>query len=387
MSRWKITAVLVLCLLLTGCSWPDGNYVSVTRHHEQRQSSQNDVITASNYLELMDALEEMIAEGAEVAAVNVAQYPAGALENGMQMAIRHAKDNFPMGAYAVEDIQYELGTTSGEPALSISITYRHSRTEILRIRHVKDLSEAESVVADVLEGYESSIVLLVENYFERDFTQFVQDYAGEHPQTVMETPQVTEGIYGSGQGRVVELIFTYQTSRDSLRRMQSQVQPVFDSASLYVSGDGEERQKYSQLYAFLMERFDYKIETSITPAYSLLRFGVGDSRAFATVYAAMCRSAGLECLTVTGTRSGEPWVWNIVLDGGRYYHVDLLRCNEMGRYQEYTDSEMGNYVWDYSAYPACNEVVAVETAPVTEAAEGMEPITPEEKVEKLKIRA
>lgn len=382
MSRWKITAVLVLCLLLTGCSWPDGNYVSVTRHHEQRQSSQNDVITASNYLELMDALEEMIAEGAEVAAVNVAQYPAGALENGMQMAIRHAKDNFPMGAYAVEDIQYELGTTSGEPALSISITYRHSRTEILRIRHVKDLSEAESVVADVLEGYESSIVLLVENYFERDFTQFVQDYAGEHPQTVMETPQVTEGIYGSGQGRVVELIFTYQTSRDSLRRMQSQVQPVFDSASLYVSGDGEERQKYSQLYAFLMERFDYKIETSITPAYSLLRFGVGDSRAFATVYAAMCRSAGLECLTVTGTRSGEPWVWNIVLDGGRYYHVDLLRCNEMGRYQEYTDSEMGNYVWDYSAYPACNEVVAVETAPVTEAAEGMEPVTPEEKVEK-----
>lgn len=382
MSRWKITAVLVLCLLLTGCSWPDGNYVSVTRHHEQRQSSQNDVITASNYLELMDALEEMIAEGAEVAAVNVAQYPAGALENGMQMAIRHAKDNYPMGAYAVEDIQYELGTTSGEPALSISITYRHSRTEILRIRHVKDLSEAESVVADVLEGYESSIVLLVENYFERDFTQFVQDYAGEHPQTVMETPQVTEGIYGSGQGRVVELIFTYQTSRDSLRRMQSQVQPVFDSASLYVSGDGEERQKYSQLYAFLMERFDYKIETSITPAYSLLRFGVGDSRAFATVYAAMCRSAGLECLTVTGTRSGEPWVWNIVLDGGRYYHVDLLRCNEMGRYQEYTDSEMGNYVWDYSAYPACNEVVAVETAPVTEAAEGMEPVTPEEKVEK-----
>lgn len=382
MSRWKITAVLVLCLLLTGCSWPDGNYVSVTRHHEQRQSSQNDVITASNYLELMDALEEMIAEGAEVAAVNVAQYPAGALENGMQMAIRHAKDNYPMGAYAVEDIQYELGTTSGEPALSISITYRHSRTEILRIRHVKDLSEAESVVADVLEGYESSIVLLVENYFERDFTQFVQDYAGEHPQTVMETPQVTEGIYGSGQGRVVELIFTYQTSRDSLRRMQSQVQPVFDSASLYVSGDGEERQKYSQLYAFLMERFDYKIETSITPAYSLLRFGVGDSRAFATVYAAMCRSAGLECLTVTGTRSGEPWVWNIVLDGGRYYHVDLLRCNEMGRYQEYTDSEMGNYVWDYSAYPACNEVVAVETAPATEAAEGMEPVTPEEKVEK-----
>ena len=45
-----------------------------------------------------------------------------------------------------------------------------------------------------------------------------------------------------------------------------------------------------------MERYDYRIETSITPAYSLLRHGVGDSRAFAVVYAAMCQQAGLECL-------------------------------------------------------------------------------------------
>ena len=72
------------------------------------------------------------------------------------------------------------------------------------------------------------------------------------------------------------------------------MKPVFESAVLYVSGDGAEKQKFSQLYAFLMERFDYKVETSITPAYSLLRHGVGDSRAFATVYAAMCRLAGLE---------------------------------------------------------------------------------------------
>ena len=135
--------------------------------------------------------------------------------------------------------------------------------------------------------------------------------------------------------------------------MQSQVQPVFDSASLYVSGEGEDYQKFSQLYAFLMERFDYKFDTSITPAYSLLRHGVGDCRAFATVYAAMCRSAGLECITVTGTRSGEPWTWNIILDDGCYYHVDLVRSNLAGQFRELTDSEMRTYVWDYSEYPEC----------------------------------
>ena len=159
---------------------------------------------------------------------------------------------------------------------------------------------------------------------------------------------------------MLELIFTYQTSRDSLRRMQTQVQPVFDSAALYVSGEGEDYQKLSQLYGFLTERFDYKFETSITPAYSLLRHGVGDSRAFATVYAAMCRGAGLECMTVTGTRAGEPWTWNIVMDNGCYYHVDLLRSNAVGQFRTYTDSQMSNYVWDYSDYPACVGIAAEE---------------------------
>ena len=192
-----------------------------------------------------------------------------------------------------------------------------------------------------------------DSYEQMDFGQIVRDYAMDHPQNVMETPQVTSEVYGIGQTRVVELTFAYQTSRDSLRTMQSQVQPVFDSAVLYVSGEGSQSQKYSQLYAFLMERFDYTVETSITPAYSLLRHGVGDSRAFATVYAAMCRAAGLDCIVVTGTRSGDPWVWNIICQDDVYYHVDLLRCNENGRFRRLLDEDMAGYVWDYSAYPRC----------------------------------
>ncbi|MBQ8622238.1 MAG: transglutaminase domain-containing protein [Oscillospiraceae bacterium] len=370
MKRNILIPALALCLLLTGCGWMERSYLSVTPHREQRQSSQTDVIAAGNYLELLEALESIIAAGTEVAAINVAEYPEDAVEHGIERAVLYAMKNDPIGSYAVEGILYELGTNSGQPALSLNIAYRHNRSEIQRIRDVVDMEAAEAEIADALEGYDASIVLLVEKYATKDFTQFVHDYADLHPETVMEAPQVTENVYGTGRDRVVELIFTYQTSRDSLRRMQSQVQPIFDSASLYVTGDGEDHQKFSQLYAFLMERFDYKVETSITPAYSLLRHGVGDSRAFATVYAAMCRSAGLECMTVTGTRAGEPWTWNIVLDDGQYYHVDLLRSSEQGKFREYTDDSMGSYVWDYSDYPKCNgENVAEETTEPTETAE------------------
>ena len=356
----KWICVLALSLMLSGCSWANQSFVSVEPHREQRQSQQTDVAEASNYLQLLQALEHFIASGTEVAAVKVPNYPQEGIEHGMNRAVTHCLQNDPIGSYAVEGIAYELGSSNGVPAVSFNISYRHNRSEIQRIRKAADTEAAERIVSEALKGYEPGIVILVEEFGKRDFTQFVKDYAESNPQMVMEIPQVTQNSFGTGKDRVVELIFTYQTSRDALRRMQTEVKPVFDAASLYVSGEGEDFQKFSQLYGFLMERFDYKFETSITPAYSLLRHGVGDSRAFATVYAAMCRSAGLECMTVTGTRSGEPWTWNIVLDNGGYYHVDLLRSNAGGQFREYTDAELGNYVWDYSGYPACDGAVVEE---------------------------
>ena len=260
-------------------------------------------------------------------------------------------------------------------AVAVSISYRHGAMEIRTIREVSGSGEAADEIVKALNNFDAGVVLLVDDYVTMDVTQLVRDHAEKHPEAVMETPQVMAAAYGAGSSRVVEVTFTYQTGRDALRQMQSQVKPVFDAASLYVSGDGEDHQKLSQLYAFLMERFDYKIETSITPAYSLLRHGVGDSRAFATVYAAMCRLAGLECMTVTGTHAGEPWTWNIVLDAGHYYHVDLLRCSELGGYREFTDQEMSGYVWDYTAYPECP---AASTAPAAETGAAHETEKPTE---------
>lgn len=385
-----IPLVLLLSLLLSGCSWMSNSYVSVKPHQEQEQSGQLEVVVASDYLDLIYALEEMIETGTESGIINVADYPQDALEGGMMVAMRYAMESFPLGAYAVKEINYEVGNNSGMPAVAVTIAYRHSRAELQKIRHLITMNDADLVVAEALNGYAVSVVLLVENYYTVDFTQLVQDYAEAHPESVMETPQVTMGVYGRGDTRVVELTFTYQTGRDSLRQMQNQVKPVFEAASLYVSGDSADYQKYSQLYAFLMERFDYTIETSITPAYSLLRHGVGDSRAFATVYASMCRGAGMECEIVTGTRSGEPWTWNIVNDDGNYFHVDLLRCNEIGDFREFSDNDMSGYVWDYSAYPECPVVyvteeeqppVSAETEPTEETSETTEPTQTEEPTE------
>ena len=41
-----ILLLLALSLLLTGCSWLDGSYVSVTPHREQQQTIQTGAVSA-----------------------------------------------------------------------------------------------------------------------------------------------------------------------------------------------------------------------------------------------------------------------------------------------------------------------------------------------------
>lgn len=353
MKGRMICVVLIVSMLLSSCSWMGGSYVSVTPHREQLSGVQSDSLTAATYSELRSLLSELTEAGAESAVIYVPEYDQNDLEQGMEDAVRYITDILPLGAYAIDKVEYEIGTSAGQPAISVSISYIHGRSELRRIRQAEDMEAAEAIIVEALADCDDSVVIHVHNYSEVDLVQLVADYAAEEPDVVMEIPDVAIGLYPEqGTRRVVELKFTYQTSRDTLRSMQTQVKRVFESAALYINQNAAEEQKYTQLYTFLTERFDYQIETSITPSYSLLAHGVGDARTFAMVYAAMCRSAGLDCRMVSGTRSGEAWYWNLICVEGSYYHVDLMESRAAGQFAKLTDDEMSGYVWDYSAYPA-----------------------------------
>ena len=351
MKKRLMLLAAALCLLLCGCDWMDGSYLSITPHQEQNSGTQNQDISATNYLELRTVLEELVDSGTESAVINVAGYRQELVQEGIANAVLYAAERYPLGAYAVDQITYEVGTGGGQPAISVSISYIHGRSEIRKIKNAANMQKAQELITGAMEDCSDSLVVWVKNYQATDFVQVAEDYMKENPDVIMELPQVAVGIYpDAGSSRILEVKFTYETSRESLRQMQQQVRRVFASAALYVNSDATEAQKYAQLYTFLMERSDYEIQTSITPAYSLLRHGVGDCEAFAAVYAAMCRQAGLDCQVVSGTKDGQSWHWNIIKENDVYYHVDLLRCNESGRFLRLSDADMQGYVWDYSAY-------------------------------------
>lgn len=358
----NVCLILVLALAMScgGCAWMEGSYQSIRPHQVGYSREDGDMDLISSYSELRTAVTAMIDGGMEEKVFTLYDYPEEELRRDMENLIRYARDTYPVGAWAVSEISYEYG----QYLMSVQIDYRRGKADIDRIYTVRGISGAKEALDAALTGCADSLVLQITEYRDTDFVQYVEDFADLNPQTVMELPQVTAQVWPqSGTVRIVEFQFSYQTSRESLRDMQSQVRPVFSSARLYVPSEADDETKLSQLYSFLMERFDYTVQTSMTPSYSLLLHGVGDSRAFAQVYAAMCRQSGIEAMTVSGTRNGESRFWNIVRKGEEYCHVDLLECARVGYFQTLGDGQMSNYVWDYSAYPACGVAPATETEP------------------------
>ena len=342
---------LAVALLLTGCSWLDGEYNSVKPHSSPSTKLSDDIVTVSDYNELKDALVEMVTSGKQQSTFYIAGFDLEDVDQYMNTAIMHMFQNSAVGAYAVEDVTFEGGTSGGISAVSVEVKYLHGRQEILRIKNVTNMDGVKAMIRFAVNNCDTSVVIHVDQYEELDVELFVQEYANANPHLCMEVPQVTATTYPErGKERVLEVSFTYKTGRDALRSMQNMVTPIFSAAELYVQGSESESQKYEQLYAFLMERFDYQIETSITPAYSLLRYGVGDSKAFAMVYSIMCQNAQLECQMVSGTRNGEAHYWNLIRFDGVDYHVDLLASNEAGEFTVMLPEEMTGYVWDYSLY-------------------------------------
>ena len=355
----KILALLMLlCLLLSGCSyWMNGSYSSVKPHKEPAYQTEKPAVPVANYEEMVGALEFILATGAEDGVLSLRYEQEETARADLDRAISVLCKTNPFAAYGVETIDYSLGSGGGRNAASIQISYLPSRVRADKIQRVQSPADAKQIIGECLDNCDAGVVLYLENPEQADYDQMVADYALAYPQKVIETPEVTVSLYPEdGPKQIVEIKFSYQTSRAQLRTLQNRVAPVFTSASQYVTGDWTTTQKAQRLYDFLMNRYDYNIQTSITPAYSLLLHGVGDSRAFAVVYGAMCRQAGLDGHVVTGTRDGASWVWNAVRIDGGYYYIDLLRCDEKDSFRLYTQAEMTNYVWDYSAYPVAEEI-------------------------------
>ena len=154
MPRRILSLILFLSLMLSGCSAISGSYVSITPHQVQYKSPEIEVASASSYSQLRDVMEGIVSAGIESATIQVSDYPSQQVERGMLQACRYIREMFPMGAYNVSDIGYELGTHMGKPAIAVSIQYRHRQSEIQQIHNIEQSTDAEPAIGLALAKLE-----------------------------------------------------------------------------------------------------------------------------------------------------------------------------------------------------------------------------------------
>ena len=98
----KRILILMLCftLLLSGCTWLDGEYHSVKPHASDGNKLSDDAVTVSDYIELRDALLEMVTTGRQQRTFYISSCDLDNVDQYMTAAIMHVTQKSAIGAYA-----------------------------------------------------------------------------------------------------------------------------------------------------------------------------------------------------------------------------------------------------------------------------------------------
>lgn len=346
----RLLCIIMLILLLGGCS--DDSYLSV-RPHDSPRTVVTDTITVENYAQLRNTIVQQV--DLHVTQFSMMTYSYfGDVEQDLENAVSYVRNRYPIGAYTVRTLSYDLEQVASYYRISVRISYSHNTWELEQINEIR-MDNLPEAIGEALGSSDTHQVLMISAYRDTDFQSYCDNYAARNPEKVMQAPTVTYRIWpDSGSVRIVELDYAYKHTRYELQQMQKQVDEILDAAVIYVSYGRSDAEKAELLHTFLSERFIYQSGQTDTPAYAMLCQGISDSQTYAEIFRTVCQQVGMECYAVDGLKDGNLYKWNIINLDGSYYHADPYAAELQGLMQLplYTDADMTNYVWDTEQYPA-----------------------------------
>lgn len=384
--------LLALCLLLTGCRGIynrlfKNEYLSLSEHdapfalrettEAPTEAAEPSTPAAGDYYQMRSILTSFVTSGVEHGEILLTDYD-GDVEQDLKRVVRFLTTQDPICAYAVDFVSYERFESEKGWRICFNMVFRRSTGEIASIEPVRGNETAVRRMREALLQQQSSLTLQVSGYTEQDFAELLENYCIQHPYEIVEPPRISVSVYPqSGNVRVVEVHYVYNNDRETLRGMRMEAEAVFNSAYSFIRYAMTDREKLELLYSYLTSRFNYTESAEGATVYSLLCQGKSSSICMTTVVRYLCEKTDLNCLTVTGRRSGEPYCWNIIEVDGRYYHLDFHRdsVDQTGLIFR-TDADMPHYFWDIDKYPRCvepepepePEAPSEETAPTEDTA-------------------
>ncbi len=353
----KLLCIVALLLLLSGCGWLENEYYAEQPHQEPStaptEESSQPTPAAQDAQTLESLIMSFVRQGSAQNQIDVTGY-GGDVGEDMAGVSKRLMAN-PICAYAVDYMDYDVQNVASGVLLEVNMVYRRSADEIANINHIDGMEQAEEELAQALREFDTVLTLHISRYRSMDFAEFVRRYSFEHPNEVVELPELSVAVYPEqGRSRVVELHFGYTDSKADMRNMLRTVSTLLQSAGSFAGSAKDPSQRLTLLCEYLIGRTKYE-DASDQGAYELLCRQRANAPGFASVTYYTAKRAGINCYLVEGTRDDEPYWWNIVEIDGVHRHLDMMRQWQEGQREPvfYTDEEMTGYAWDTKNYPAC----------------------------------
>ena len=308
--------LLLLAVLLSGCSAFDREYVSIQDYtpHAQEQSASDGRIQVRTLAGLRQALLSMAYAGqTDGDIVFDAAYDGDPTED-MASACWTVRTQDALCAYCVENIAYELNKIVTIHEASVHISYSGMTVSPDEIEHLSFSSEAETEILSAMSRGDRRLALLVgRSGFSADdmAAQVVKAYR-ENTSVVPQEPRASVTIYsGTGAQRLYEIVFNYGMSRDALDTKRAEL-AAFDPFADLDAAELSEAACAREAFLYLAQNCAPSEESGGNTAYAALIDGRADSEGIAFGYVELCKRLGVDCRIVYGQYAWEEHCWNIV---------------------------------------------------------------------------
>lgn len=355
--KTKFTALLLCtCLTLTGCaSILERTYVDVTPHTSTKtDAGAPSVLRVENYQELVNSMISFISTGSEDGVIRL-YMDADQVDENLRAARQEVMLEYPLGAYAVESISFQVEPLVAFSEAEVTFTYRRTRQQVSSIVNATGISAVRSELSAALSSFAPECVLRI-SYFDRD-AEYVRSLIRQawyaSPASAVEFPSTEVTIYpDTGSQRIAEILFTYDAEPSVL----SQRVVLLEQACRRLANGlpRDEGDLLTHAARAILEAGGYDPERGSTPYHALLEGGA-DDEGLALAMAAVCQDQlDVSCKVAGGIRDGEVRFWNVVSTADGWRHVDLSRWEESQPFSTDEAWAAEGYLWDPAALPACS---------------------------------
>ncbi len=356
-----VSAILSGSLLLTGCSsMLSRSYSSVTPH-SATPTVESDQLTirVENYQDLVDALLYFVNQGRETGTIRLYNYPYD-VEKDLASACTEVALEEPMGAYALENIRYDVTPIVSCYEAMVEMSYRRTPDQINSVIPATGATAIRGELGLALSSFQKESVLRISYFDVEDGEQYLRELLWDaylsSPETALDFPKATISFYPeNGRHRIAEILLSYAQDDQELQRQKAQLAQLAGQLSAPLAGtSGDE--------ALLAVRKAILDATSYAPdggqtAYHALAEHKASSLGLSLTMALLCQELDLSCQLVEGTKEGNLHYWTILSTQDGYRHLDLSQSVAPGEIPFRSDRYMAEhgYLWDNDSMPLCGE--------------------------------